>query len=92
MMNCGPFDTQRTASYLDRDGKIHLTFSAGAKLAGVADKPFGDLLVPESRKVRATLSSSPAGTGFLSVFNDGREVNAVVKQGGTVPLFLTIGP
>jgi len=25
------------------------------------------------------------------VFNDGREITAVVKQGGTVPLFLTIG-
>ena len=25
------------------------------------------------------------------MFNDGREVTAVVKQGGTVPLFLTLG-
>ncbi len=31
------------------------------------------------------------GPGLASVFNDGREVQAVVKQGGTVPLFLTIG-
>ncbi|MEQ1523471.1 MAG: PAS domain-containing protein, partial [Aestuariivirga sp.] len=41
---------------LDRDGKIH-TFSAGAeaifgyRIAEVADKPFGDLLAPDSRKV-----------------------------------------
>jgi PAS domain S-box-containing protein len=82
---------------LDRDGKIH-TFSAGAeaifgyRIAEVADKPFGDLLAPESRKVLRDYLAALQGPGLASVFNDGREVNAVVKQGGTVPLFLTIGP
>jgi PAS domain S-box-containing protein len=81
---------------LDRDGKIH-TFSAGAeaifgyRIAEVADKPFGDLLTGESRKVLRDYLSALQGPGLASVFNDGREVNAVVKQGGTVPLFLTIG-
>jgi PAS domain S-box-containing protein len=81
---------------LDRDGKIH-TFSAGAeaifgyRIAEVADKPFGDLLTAESRKVLRDYLSALQGPGLASVFNDGREVNAVVKQGGTVPLFLTIG-
>jgi PAS domain S-box-containing protein len=82
---------------LDRDGKIH-TFSAGAeaifgyRIAEVADKPFGDLLEPESRKVLRDYLSALQGPGLASVFNDGREVNAIVKQGGSVPLFLTIGP
>jgi PAS domain S-box-containing protein len=82
---------------LDRDGKIH-TFSAGAeaifgyRIAEVADKPFGDLLAPESRKVLRDYLAALQGPGLASVFNDGREVNAIVKQGGTVPLFLTIGP
>lgn len=82
---------------LDRDGKIH-TFSAGAeaifgyRIAEVADKPFGDLLAPESRKVLRDYLSALQGPGLASVFNDGREVNAIVKQGGSVPLFLTIGP
>ncbi len=82
---------------LDRDGKIH-TFSAGAeaifgyRIAEVADKPFGDLLTPESRKVLRDYLAALQGPGLASVFNDGREVSAVVKQGGTVPLFLTIGP
>ena len=81
---------------LDRDGKIH-TFSAGAeaifgyRIAEVADKPFGDLLAPESRKVLRDYLSALQGPGLASVFNDGREVNAIVKQGGSVPLFLTIG-
>lgn len=82
---------------LDRDGKIH-TFSAGAeaifgyRIAEVADKPFGDLLATESRKVLRDYLAALQGPGLASVFNDGREVNAIVKQGGTVPLFLTIGP
>ena len=82
---------------LDRDGKIH-TFSAGAeaifgyRIAEVADKPFGDLLTAESRKVLRDYLAALQGPGLASVFNDGREVNAIVKQGGTVPLFLTIGP
>lgn len=82
---------------LDKDGKIH-TFSAGAeaifgyRIAEVADKPFGDLLSTESRKVLRDYLSALQGPGLASVFNDGREVNAIVKQGGTVPLFLTIGP
>jgi PAS domain S-box-containing protein len=81
---------------LDRDGKIH-TFSAGAeaifgyRIAEVADKPFGDLLAPDSRKVLRDYLSALQGPGVASVFNDGREVNAIVKQGGSVPLFLTIG-
>ncbi len=81
---------------LDRDGKIH-TFSAGAeaifgyRIAEVADKPFGDLLAPESRKVLRDYLSALQGPGLASVFNDGREVTAIVKQGGSVPLFLTIG-
>ena len=82
---------------LDRDGKIH-TFSAGAeaifgyRIAEVADTPFGDLLTTESRKVLRDYLAALQGPGLASVFNDGREVNAIVKQGGTVPLFLTIGP
>ena len=53
---------------LDRDGKIH-TFSAGAeaifgyRIAEVADKPFGDLLAPESRKVLRDYLVRPAGAG-----------------------------
>jgi PAS domain S-box-containing protein len=81
---------------LDNVGKIH-TFSAGAeaifgyRIAEVADKPFSDLLAPESRKTVRDYLAALQGPGLASVFNDGREVNAIVKQGGTVPLFLTIG-
>jgi PAS domain S-box-containing protein len=81
---------------LDAAGKIH-TFSAGAeaifgyRIAEVADSPFADLLTPESRKVLRDYLAALQGPGLAAVFNDGREVTAVVKQGGTVPLFLTLG-
>jgi PAS domain S-box-containing protein len=81
---------------LDKDGKIH-TFSGGAeaifgyRLAEVADRPLADLLTPDSRKVLKDYLAALQGSGLASVFNDGREVTAVVKQGGNVPLFLTIG-
>ena len=81
---------------LDAKGNIH-TFSAGAeaifgyRIAEVADTPFAQLLTAESRKVLLDYLSALQGPGLASVFNDGREVTAVVKQGGTVPLFLTLG-
>jgi PAS domain S-box-containing protein len=81
---------------LDQEARIH-TFSAGAeaifghRIADVAGKPFLDLLAPESRKTVRDYLAALQGPGLASVFNDGREVTALVAQGGTVPLFLTIG-
>jgi PAS domain S-box-containing protein len=81
---------------LDAEARIH-TFSAGAesifgyRIAEVAGKPFLDLLAPDSRKTVRDYLAALQGPGLASVFNDGREVTATVRQGGTVPLFLTIG-
>jgi PAS domain S-box-containing protein len=81
---------------LNQEARIH-TFSAGAeaifghRIAEVAGKPFLDLLAPESRKTVRDYLAALQGPGLASVFNDGREVTARVRQGGTVPLFLTIG-
>ena len=81
---------------LDKSGKIR-NFSAGAeaifglRTAEVIDRPLGDLLEPDSRRTLRDYLAALSGPGLATVFNDGREVTAVVKQGGTVPLFLTIG-
>ncbi len=81
---------------LDANARIH-TFSAGAeaifgyRIADVAGKPFADLLEPGSRKLVRDYLAALQGPGLAAVFNDGREVTAIVRQGGTVPLFLTIG-
>ncbi|MGE0004607.1 MAG: PAS domain S-box protein [Parvibaculaceae bacterium] len=81
---------------LDEAGNIR-SFSAGAeaifgyRIAEVVEKPLATLLAPDSRRVLRDYLSALQGPGLATVFNDGREVTAVVKQGGVVPLFLTIG-
>jgi PAS domain S-box-containing protein len=81
---------------LNRDGQI-LSFSAAAEAifgyrnAEVLQKPFVDFLNQDSRKTLSDYLSGLEGAGLATVFNDGREVHAEVKQGGTVPLFLSIG-
>jgi PAS domain S-box-containing protein len=81
---------------LDRDGKI-LSFSAAAEAifgyrnAEVLQKPIVDFLQNDSRKLFQDYLAGLEGQGLATVFNDGREVNAEVQQGGVVPLFLTIG-
>jgi PAS domain S-box-containing protein len=80
---------------LDENGHIR-GFSAGAealfgyRLSQVAGRPFTDLLAPESRKVVRNYLAALDHSGLASVFNDGREVEAVMAQ-GTVPLFIAIG-
>jgi PAS domain S-box-containing protein len=80
---------------LDENGHIR-GFSAGAealfgyRLSDVAGRPFTELLAPESRKVVRNYLAALDHSGLASVFNDGREVEAVVAQ-GTVPLFIAIG-
>jgi len=81
---------------LAKDGTIR-SFSAAAeaifgyRLAEVVGRSFAELFAPESRKTLRDYLAALQGPGLASVFNDGREVIAIVKQGGEVPLFLTIG-
>ncbi len=81
---------------LNKQGHI-LSFSAGAeaifgyRIAEVLGKPFEEFLAQDSRKLLRDYLSGLDGPGLAAVFNDGREITAVVKQGGTVPLFLTLG-
>ena len=81
---------------LAADGTIR-SFSAAAeaifgyRLAEVVGRSFAELFAPESRKILRDYLAALQGPGLASVFNDGREVTAIVKQGGEVPLFLTIG-
>jgi PAS domain S-box-containing protein len=81
---------------LDAQSRIH-SFSAGAeaifgyRIAEVAGKSFADFFTADSQRILRDYLAALQGPGLASVFNDGREVQAIVKQGGTVPLFLTIG-
>ncbi len=81
---------------LDKQGRI-ASLSAGAeamfgyRYAEIVHQPFAKLFSAESAVVVQEYLAGLEGQGLASVFNDGREVTAVVKQGGTVPLFLNIG-
>lgn len=81
---------------LDEEGVI-LSFSAGAEAIfgmtqkEVKGKPFADLLSADSRKPMRDYLAGLGGPGLASVFNDGREFTAIVKQGGELPLFVTLG-
>ena len=81
---------------LDAGGLIK-SFSAGAEAifgfrsAEVIGKPFTLVLNQPSSAVFSQYFEGLSGRGLASVFNDGREITGVVKQGGEVPLFLTLG-
>jgi PAS domain S-box-containing protein len=81
---------------LDAEGNI-LTFSAGAeaifgyRIAEVLNKPLSGLMNSESAIDLANYLAGLEGPGLGNVFNHGREMIAVVKQGGTIPLFMTVG-
>ncbi|RAI38551.1 sensor histidine kinase, partial [Rhodoplanes roseus] len=81
---------------LSRDGRIVSANQSAEVLFGVApgalaDVPFDQLFAPESREaVQEGLSRVRKG-GRLAL-DSGREVKGLVRQGGAVPLFMTLGP
>ena len=81
---------------LDKQGRI-VSVSAGAEAlfgyrhAELAHQLFAKLFSADSAVVVKEYLTGLEGQGLASVFNDGREVTGVVKQGGTVTLFLNIG-
>jgi PAS domain S-box-containing protein len=81
---------------IDRDGRIAaLSRSAEALFGYEADElrghPFVDLFAPESHRAAHDYLDGLARDGVASVLNDGREVIGRVRQGGLVPLFMTMG-
>jgi PAS domain S-box-containing protein len=82
---------------VDRDGLV-LTFNRAAEaLFGyeyhqMARRPFTALFAPESERVAHDYLDTLVRNGVASVLNDGREVIGRVRQGGLIPLFMTMGP
>jgi PAS domain S-box-containing protein len=80
---------------LDNSGRI-LSANRGAQaLFGYdngefAGRPLADLLADESEPVALAYLDGLLCDGVASVINDGREVVGRVRQGGLVPLFMTI--
>ncbi|MBP0577956.1 PAS domain S-box protein [Labrys sp. LIt4] len=81
---------------LDRQGRIVSVNRSAEALFGYEQREIigKDLLLlfaPESHRAAFDYLDSLRSNGVASLLNDGREVIGRVRQGGSVPLFMTIG-
>ncbi len=81
---------------VDRDGRVLALNRSAEALFGydsreVALRPFTELFAPESERAARDYLDGLAQNGVASVLNDGREVIGRVRQGGLIPLFMTMG-
>ena len=81
---------------LDRDGRILASNRSAEALFGYeshdfAAMNFADLFAPESQRVARDYLDRLTRDGVAGVLNGGREVAGRVRQGGMVPLFMTMG-
>jgi PAS domain S-box-containing protein len=81
---------------VDRDGSVlALNRSAealfGYEYAEMVRRPFTELFAPESEHAARDYLDGLTKNGVASVLNDGREVIGRVRQGGLIPLFMTMG-
>lgn len=81
---------------LDGDGRILMLNRSAEALFGydtddVEGERFIALLNEESRERVTSYLETLNGIGVESLLNDGREVIAETRQGGKIPLFVTIG-
>ena len=81
---------------LDADGRILSLNRSGEALFGfdqneVAGEQFASLVAPESHDALAQYFDGVKQGGVASVMNDGREIVGRARQGGSIPLFVTLG-
>jgi PAS domain S-box-containing protein len=80
----------------DRDGRILSVNGAAEALFGydgseLVGRSFGLLFAPESQRAAFDYIDGLLRGGVASVLNDGREVIGRVREGGLIPLFMTMG-
>jgi PAS domain S-box-containing protein len=63
----------------------------GYEAAELKARGFADLFVPESRAAALGYLASLGRGGVGSLINEGREFIGQVRQGGAIPLFMTLG-
>ena len=81
---------------VDRDGLVLALNRSAEALFGyeyheMARRPFTELFAPESERAARDYLDGLTKNGVASVLNDGREVIGRVRQGGLIPLFMTMG-
>lgn len=63
----------------------------GVETDEVRSQPFTRLLAPASHRIVNDYLEGLSRNGVASLLNDGREVLALERKGGLIPLFMTIG-
>ncbi|MGI9482947.1 MAG: PAS domain-containing sensor histidine kinase, partial [Hyphomicrobiales bacterium] len=82
---------------LDGSGTI-LALNASAEAlfgfnsAELLGKPLAEILAEDGGTILSSYIADLSEGGIASAFNDGREVIGVEKNGGEIPMFLTLGP
>jgi len=81
---------------LDRAGSILSCNRSAEALFGyeahqLIGRAFVELFAPESERVASDYLDGLLRDGVASLMNDGREVIGRVRQGGLIPLFMTLG-
>jgi PAS domain S-box-containing protein len=81
---------------LEADGRIVSANRSAEALFGyeaaeLLARSFADLFVPESRAAALGYLASLGRGGVGSLVNEGREFAGQVRQGGAIPLFMTLG-
>ncbi|MGH6841491.1 MAG: PAS domain S-box protein, partial [Methylocella sp.] len=81
---------------LDSQGLILRLNRSGEALFGcdqneVAGAHFTSLIAPESRALANAYFEGMQAQGAASLLNQGREVIGLARQGGTIPVFMTLG-
>jgi PAS domain S-box-containing protein len=81
---------------LDRQGRIQSMNRSAEALFGydsheLEGENFTRLFAPESHRAAIDYLEGLASNGVASLLNDGREVIGQVREGGLIPLFMTVG-
>ena len=81
---------------LDRQGRIQSMNRSAEALFGydsreLEGESFTRLFAPESQRAASDYLEGIASNGVASLLNDGREVIGQVREGGLIPLFMTVG-
>jgi PAS domain S-box-containing protein len=80
-------DKAGTVLSMNHPAEALFGFNAG----DVQGEAFTLLLAPESHRAAIDYLDGLASNGVASVLNDGREVIGRVREGGLIPLFMTVG-
>jgi PAS domain S-box-containing protein len=81
---------------IEADGRIASLNRSAEALFGyesgeLVGRPFIDLFAPESHRAALDYLDGLSLDGVASLLNDGREVIGRVREGGLIPLFMTMG-